>query len=105
MTLRRLGRTDEAARLLEPIHAGLDVKQDRSYLNRLLMYKGVYAPEDLLRAGGDPLTRDTYGYAVGNWLPLQRAEGRGARGVRARGREPASGPPSATSRPRPTSRG
>ena len=66
MTLRRLGRTDEAARLLEPIHAGLDVEQDRSYLNRLLMYKGVYAPEDLLRAGGDPLTRDTYGYAVGN---------------------------------------
>ncbi|HYN02551.1 MAG TPA: prolyl oligopeptidase family serine peptidase [Vicinamibacteria bacterium] len=67
MTLRRLGRTDDATRLLEPIHAGLDVKQDRSYLNRLLMYKGVYAPEDLLRAGGDPLTRDTYGYAVGNW--------------------------------------
>ena len=67
MTLRRLGRTDDATRLLEPIHAGLDVKQDRSYLNRLLMYKGIYAPEDLLRAGGDPLTRDTYGYAVGNW--------------------------------------
>jgi len=66
MTLRRLGRTDDATRLLEPIHAGLDVKQDRSYLNRLLMYKGVYAPEDLLRAGGDPLMRDTYGYAVGN---------------------------------------
>ena len=31
------------------------------------MYKGVYAPEDLLRAGGDPLTQETYGYAVGNW--------------------------------------
>lgn len=67
MTLRRLGRTDDATRLLEPIHVGLNVKQDRSYLNRLLMYKGVYAPDDLLRAGGDPLTRDTYGYAVGNW--------------------------------------
>jgi tetratricopeptide (TPR) repeat protein len=67
MTLRRLGRTADATSLLEPIHAGLDVKQDRSYLNRLLMYKGVYTPEDLLRAGGDALTRDTYGYAVGNW--------------------------------------
>ncbi len=67
MTLRRQGRADEAARLLEPIQAGLDVTQDRAYLNRLLLYKGVYAPEDLLRAGGDPLTRDTYGYAVGNW--------------------------------------
>ena len=67
MTLRRQGRSEEAARLLEPIQAGLQVTQDRSYLNRLLMYKGVYAPEDLLRAGGDPLTRETYGYAVGNW--------------------------------------
>jgi dipeptidyl aminopeptidase/acylaminoacyl peptidase len=67
MTLRRLGRTEEAARLLEPIHAGLNVTDDRSYLNRLLMYKGVHAPEDLLRAGGDPLTRETYGYAVANW--------------------------------------
>lgn len=67
MTLRRQGRAEEAGRLLEPIHAGLDVTQDRSYLNRLLMYKGAYTPEDLLRAGGDPLTRETYGYAVGNW--------------------------------------
>jgi tetratricopeptide (TPR) repeat protein len=66
-TLRRQGRAEEAARLLEPIHAGLDVTEDRSYLNRLLLYKGVYAPEDLLRAGGDPLTRETYGYAVANW--------------------------------------
>ena len=67
MTLRRLGRAAEAQRLLEPIHAGLVVATDRSYLDRLLMYKGAYAPEDLLRAGGDPLTRETYAYAVGNW--------------------------------------
>jgi dipeptidyl aminopeptidase/acylaminoacyl peptidase len=67
ITLRRLGRTEEAARLLEPIHAGLNVTEDRSHLNRLLMYKGLYAPEDLLRAGGDPLTRETYAYAVGSW--------------------------------------
>jgi tetratricopeptide (TPR) repeat protein len=80
MTLRRLGRTDDATRLLDPVHAGLDVKQDRSYLNRLLMYKGVYAPEDLLRAGGDPLTRDTYGYAVGNFYLYggQKGEARAA---------------------------
>jgi dipeptidyl aminopeptidase/acylaminoacyl peptidase/tetratricopeptide (TPR) repeat protein len=67
MTLRRLGRKEEAERLLQPIRAGLDVTEGRSYLNRLLMYKGVYAPDDLLRAGGDPLTRETYAYAVGNW--------------------------------------
>ncbi len=67
MTLRRLGRKEEAERLLEPIRADLNVTEDRSYLNRLLMYRGVFAPDDLLRAGGDPLTRETYAYAVGNW--------------------------------------
>ncbi len=91
MTLRRLGRTDDATRLLEPIHAGLDVKQDRSYLNRLLMYKGVYTPEDLLRAGGDPLTRDTYGYAVGNFYLYSGRKDEARAGLRARDREPAVG--------------
>ena len=67
MTLRRLGREDDAKRLLEPIHPGLAVTEDASYLNRLLLYKGVYTPEDVLRAGGDPLTRETYGYAIGNF--------------------------------------
>jgi len=67
MTLRRIGRKDEAVRLLEAIHPGLSPTQDRPYLNRLLMYKGVFTPEDLLRAGGDAVTRETYGYAVGNW--------------------------------------
>ena len=67
MTLRRLGKNAEAARVLEPIHAGMDISDNRVYFNRLLMYKGAYAPDDLLRAGGDALTRATYGYAVGNF--------------------------------------
>jgi dipeptidyl aminopeptidase/acylaminoacyl peptidase/tetratricopeptide (TPR) repeat protein len=70
MTLRRLGRGEEAAKVLEPIRADMKVTDDAVYLNRLLMYKGVYAPEDLLRAGGDDLTRATYGYAVANWYLL-----------------------------------
>lgn len=75
ITLRRLGRDADAARLLEPIHAGLKVSEDRAYLNRLLMYKGVYTPDDLLRAGGDGVTRATYGYAVGSF---QLVSGRAA---------------------------
>jgi dipeptidyl aminopeptidase/acylaminoacyl peptidase/Tfp pilus assembly protein PilF len=67
MTLRRLGKDAEAKQLLEPFHAGMNVVENRVYYNRLLMYKGVYAPDDLLRAGGDALTRATYGYAVGNF--------------------------------------
>jgi len=67
MTLRRQGRDEAAARVLEPIHADMKVTEDRAYLNRLLMYKGVYTPDDLLRAGGDGVTRATYGYAVGSF--------------------------------------
>ena len=67
MTLRRLGRADEAAKALEPIVPGMKVKDDQTYYDRLNMYKGVYAPEDLLRAGGDPVTAATLAFGVGNW--------------------------------------
>ena len=80
MTLRRLGREADAARVLEPINAGLKVTESRVYLNRLLMYKGAHAPEDLLRAGGDGVGRATYGYAVGNFHLVngRQAEARAA---------------------------
>jgi len=67
MTLRRLGRTEEAAKVLEPIVPGMKVKDDQQYYDRLLMYKGLRAPEDLLRAGGDPVSAATLAYGVGNW--------------------------------------
>jgi dipeptidyl aminopeptidase/acylaminoacyl peptidase len=67
MTLRRLGRTADAARVLDGIGADMNLVGNRVYLNRLLMYEGVHAPEDLLRAGGDAVTEATYGYAVANW--------------------------------------
>ncbi len=67
MTLRRLGRAADAAKVLDGITPSMNVTADRNYLERLLMYKGVYAPEDLLRAGGDAVSLATYGYAVGNW--------------------------------------
>jgi dipeptidyl aminopeptidase/acylaminoacyl peptidase len=68
MTLRRLGRDREAADVLAPIHKGLDVRDNTSYLNRLLLYKGEKKVEEVL----DPTTDDgivlaTQGYGVGNW--------------------------------------
>ena len=72
MTLRRLGRADETAALLEPITADLEIIENDSYHRRLLMYKGELAPEDLLdlRAVEDPdqaVQIATQGYGVGNW--------------------------------------
>jgi tetratricopeptide (TPR) repeat protein len=67
MTLRRLGRADEAAKVLAPIIPGMKIKDDQQYYDRLLMYKGLKKPEDLLRAGGDPVSAATLAYGVANW--------------------------------------
>ncbi len=67
MTLRRLGRADEAAKVLEPIVPGMKIKDDQQYYDRLFMYKGLKKPEDLLRAGGDPVSAATLAYGVANW--------------------------------------
>jgi tetratricopeptide (TPR) repeat protein len=67
MTLRRLGRVDEAAAVLVPITAGLEVIEDEAYLNRLLMYKREKKPAELLGPKDNPVDLATYGYGVANW--------------------------------------
>ncbi|UCD23764.1 MAG: tetratricopeptide repeat protein [Gemmatimonadota bacterium] len=67
MTLRRLGQDDEAAALLEPIHADLQVIENDAYHNLLLMYKGEIPPEDLLGPEEDAVQSATVAYGVGNW--------------------------------------
>jgi tetratricopeptide (TPR) repeat protein len=67
MTLRRLGRDQEAARVLVPITSDMKVIENHSYWHRLLMYKGEKKPEDLLGPREDGVELATYGYGVGNW--------------------------------------
>jgi tetratricopeptide (TPR) repeat protein len=67
MTLRRLGRPQEAARVLEPITTDLKVIENHSYWHRLLMYKGEKTAEELLGPRDDGVELATYGYGVGNW--------------------------------------
>jgi tetratricopeptide (TPR) repeat protein len=67
MTLRRLGRAEEAAAVLQPITADLKVIENHSYWNRLLMYKGRKTAEELLSPRDDGVELATYGYGVGNW--------------------------------------
>jgi tetratricopeptide (TPR) repeat protein len=66
MSLRRAGRSDEAARVLEPIRREMTVIENGSYHRRLLLYKGVLPPDSLL-ATGDGLDMATQGYGVANW--------------------------------------
>ncbi len=67
MTLRRLGRKAEADEVLKPITPELEIIENASYWNRLLMYKGRKTPEELLGPNDDPVDLATYGYGVGNW--------------------------------------
>lgn len=68
MSLRRLGRDEEAAGLLATIPPGLEMVENDAYYRRLMMYQGRLAPEDLLAPDGlDGITVATQGYAVGNW--------------------------------------
>ncbi len=68
MTLRRLGRASEAAEVLQPIHADLDVIENHSYHRLLLMYKGEILPDSLLGMDEEPIQNATLSYGVANWL-------------------------------------
>jgi hypothetical protein len=67
MTARRMGREDEAKRLLEPITKELNVIENGSYHRLLLMYKGEVPEAEILNAVDEGLDLVTIGYGVGNW--------------------------------------
>lgn len=68
MTLRRMHRDVDAAKVLEPIREDMDVIENGAYLKRLLMYKGVLTPDDLIHtATATDVDLTTMGYGVGNW--------------------------------------
>lgn len=68
MTLRRLGRHQDAEKLLEQVNRDMKVLENTAYFRRMLMYKGEISPDSLLAQGEtDALQYVTQGYGVGNW--------------------------------------
>ena len=68
MTYRRLGREKDAAAVLERIKPEMRILENEAYHKRLLMYKGLVKPEDVLDFNNpDPVQIATYGYGVANW--------------------------------------
>lgn len=70
MTLRRLDRQSEAAKVLEPITEGMDVIENTGYYRLLLMYKGILPAERLLDEAarrGESAASHSVIYGVGNW--------------------------------------
>lgn len=70
MTLRRMKRDAEAAKVLEPISAGMDVIENTSYHRLLLMYKGLVPVDTLLtetlKEQGSAASHSVL-YGIGNW--------------------------------------
>lgn len=73
MTCRRLGEEEQAAQVLERITPNMEIVENMSYFNRLLMYQGLKEPSELLNLDAPAEDLDallntvTQGYGVGNW--------------------------------------
>jgi tetratricopeptide (TPR) repeat protein len=70
MTLRRMNRPDEAAKVLEPIRAGMEIIENDGYYQLLLMYKGMTSLDTLLektsKEAGSAASNSIL-YGIGNW--------------------------------------
>lgn len=68
MTYRRMGKTAEAEKVLERITPDMKVKENKSYFDRLLFYKGLKKEGDLVNVEkATDLEIATVGYGLGNW--------------------------------------
>jgi tetratricopeptide (TPR) repeat protein len=70
MTLQRLGVPNEASRILDSITKNMDIIENGSYHDLLLLNKNLLAPEELLRTGEQdsaPLASATVGFGLGHW--------------------------------------
>jgi tetratricopeptide (TPR) repeat protein len=68
MTYRRMKKDPEAARVLEKITPAMLIKENKSYYERLLFYKGFKKEEELVNVEkATDLEIATVGYGIGNW--------------------------------------
>ena len=72
LALRRLGRDDDAASILEPIRAEMDIIENHAYHELILMFKGVRSITELESTldRGD-VNAATIGYGLGSWHLLE----------------------------------
>ncbi|MFI5280642.1 MAG: tetratricopeptide repeat protein [Gemmatimonadales bacterium] len=72
MSASRAGRTAEAARALLPITDSLGVTTARAYFQRLKLYRGRVAPNEVVTpADTDAIQVATLSFGIGNWYLVQ----------------------------------
>ena len=62
-----MNKKKEAARVLERITPAMKVEENKSYFDRLLMYKGLKKESDIYNDKLGDLELATVGYGIGNW--------------------------------------
>jgi tetratricopeptide (TPR) repeat protein len=68
MTYRRMKREADATKVLAKITPQMQVKENKSYYDRLLFYKGLKKEEELVNVEkATDLEIATVGYGIGNW--------------------------------------
>ena len=67
MALRRAGLDEEAGDLLDRISEEMDIIENHSYHQLLLVFKGIFTPDSLLGSSEDIVQNATIGYGIGNW--------------------------------------
>ena len=70
MTLRRMGREDEANKTLVGIRDDLDIIENADYYKMISVYKGKLKAADLWNeiSSANNLSNATIGYGLGNWF-------------------------------------
>lgn len=67
MSLRKMGRDAEAGQLLEPVTADMNLIENTSYHELLLVFKGMFTPDEILAEKNSELDNATLGYGLGFW--------------------------------------
>jgi tetratricopeptide (TPR) repeat protein len=67
MTLRLLGREEEAQEALQPIHSKMNVIENMVYYRLCLFYKDLLPLESITDSEFSSIMNDAVAYGVGNW--------------------------------------
>jgi tetratricopeptide (TPR) repeat protein len=71
MTLRRMGKDNEAKRVLEPFEGNIEIIENTDYLKLIRLNRDEERPEDLLteiRGDANTLKSSSLGYGIGNYF-------------------------------------
>jgi tetratricopeptide (TPR) repeat protein len=67
MTLRLLGKKEEAEKILEPIQPAMNIIENKAYHQLCLLYKGLLPADSLTGETGSASSNDAVAYGVANW--------------------------------------